>query len=396
MPPARSSLALAALAALAATAAAGAAVDPPARPQTKLEKAATILVGNAAPFILRASVLNAENPIWMSTLCDQPYVGGVDPLSLSRPATDWVLAIQKKNGDGYNGTVALPLQFFAKCEINSAGKPECAFVFDSHPKLTGLATVAKAPAGVNLTGCTLYMDGSTATSSDCWNGANPLKSEVVTLASAAPEGAIIAINITVNAVDTATGTPFTGEEEEGGGQGGEGREFRARRRRTPSFHPPPPSSPLHALPIRVQHLLQPPPLQPGQPGCGDRPARAQLGPRRGRVWRVGRAARQKPDDGCAGRATKLHGQEEPHDRAGVASARPQVKRSGGGRRRRLPRAAASAPLPHVRSACGKGAHALCVDHHSRAVAAPAGPGRGVGRGDGLQSTHTESKARERG
>lgn len=199
------------LVALATAAAAGSEANPTARPLTKLEKAATVLVPNAVPFGFRDIVLNADNPLWMQTLCDQPYVGPpVAPQSLSPAATEYVLAIQKKNGDGYNSSVGLPLAVQAKCIINGAGKPDCSFLWDALPKSTGLQIVASPPAGVALTGCTLYFDGSTAFSPSCWRGADKGTDEIVQMVAAWPEGSIRAINITVAAVDVAGGgTPFT-------------------------------------------------------------------------------------------------------------------------------------------------------------------------------------------
>lgn len=203
-------VALVALAAVCAHAGGGD-VEPTARPLTKLEKAATVLVPNAVPFGFRNIVLNSDNPLWMQTLCDQPYVGPpVAPQSLSPAATEYVLAIQKKNGDGYNSSIGLPLAVQAKCIINGDGKPDCSFLWDELPKTTGLQVIATPPPGVQLTGCTLYFDGTTATSPSCWGGANKDDTQILQMVSAWPEGSIRAINITVNAVDVAGGnTPFT-------------------------------------------------------------------------------------------------------------------------------------------------------------------------------------------
>ena len=146
----------------------------------------------------------------MQTMCDQPYLAPpTTQASLSQAAVDYVLAIQKKNGDGYNATLGFPLAWHSKCLINGAGHPDCAHLFDAQPKLSGLKIVASPPAGVTLTGCSLYMDGSVVSSPSCWNGADLKDVDVVQQASAWPEGSIRAINMTVNVVDAAGGgAPF--------------------------------------------------------------------------------------------------------------------------------------------------------------------------------------------
>ena len=185
--------------------------DPTARPLTKLEKAATVLTPNLVPFGFRNIVLNQDNPLWMQTLCEQPYVGPpVAPQSLSAPATEYVLSIQKKNGDGYNSSVGLPLAVKSKCVINGDYHPSCSFLWDEQPKTSGLQVIATPPAGVQLVGCTLYFDGNTATSPTCWGGATKGDPQITPIVSAWPEGSIRAINITVNAIDVAGGgVPFT-------------------------------------------------------------------------------------------------------------------------------------------------------------------------------------------
>ena len=146
----------------------------------------------------------------MQTLCDQPYLAPPNTqATLSQAAVDYVLAIQKKNGDGYNATLGFPIGWHSKCLINADGYPDCAHLFDAHPKLTGMKTIATPPAGVTLTSCSLYMDGTTITSPTCWNGADIKDVTVVQQKSAWPEGAIRAINLTVNAVDVNNGAlPF--------------------------------------------------------------------------------------------------------------------------------------------------------------------------------------------
>jgi hypothetical protein len=114
------------------------AAQPVARPITLAEKYALLYEQRLPPVGFQVGALNPSNAQLVRLLVDQPYPSSY---SLSDAATRYVASIQKANGDGYNGTVALAMSIWSVCQVEG-DTPVCEFLWSPGAKLSGLKTIA--------------------------------------------------------------------------------------------------------------------------------------------------------------------------------------------------------------------------------------------------------------